>query len=483
MLLAILVIPVVAALLLCASPERHSRNICLLGCGLSAILSLALLVPGGAQADGFSWTLSRPWFPQYGVAFHLGVDAVSAILVVLTGFLGFVASAMPAKIAEGRGRGYFAAILVAMSATSGAFMALDLLTFYVFFEACLVPIFLMVGGYGSGDRSRATMKFFVMTVAGSLLMLAGILTLRVTVGSFDYSEIQSAFYGGQIPVWAGSLALAGFVAGFGVKSPIVPLHTWLPDVYRAAPTAGVVLLSGAMAKLGTYGFLRFVVEMMPREAGSIAPVMVWLSVVGIVYAAWIATTQRDIKRVIAYSSISHIGYILAGVFSGSGTAVSGAILQMVNHGIVVGALFLLAGAVEDRWGTVRLDALGGIWQETPVLARIFLIVVLASAGLPLTNGFVGEFLILVGLFERYPAAAAVGATGAVWSAIYLLTMYRTAAYGPSASGAAPGDLDRSERLILGAMVVLIFLLGTTPSPLLNMFREATPSVGAMGETR
>ncbi|MFM7320102.1 MAG: NuoM family protein, partial [Armatimonadota bacterium] len=311
----------------------------------------------------------------------------------------------------------------------------------------------------------------------------GILALRVSTGSFDFSEVQTAFYGGQIPAWAATLALVGFVAGFGVKSPLVPLHTWLPDVYRAAPTGGVVLLSGAMAKLGTYGFLRFVIEMMPREAARIAPGIVWLSVVGIVYAAWIAATQRDIKRVIAFSSISHIGYILAGLFSGNGNAVAGAVLQMVNHGIVVGALFLIAGVIEDRWGTVRTDGLGGIWQSTPVLGRIFLIVVLASAGLPLTNGFVGEFLILVGLFDRFPAPAIVGATGAIWSAVYLLTMFRAAAYGQAKQRCAVPDLDGRERLLLGATVVLIFLLGVVPSPLLRMFREATPVIGITGETR
>jgi NADH-quinone oxidoreductase subunit M len=474
----LILVPALSALLLAFLPRTQSRLIACLGALVTFLLS-ALLLRGSQNLEGFyESTLQKSvWLPALGIHYQVGVDGVGALLVVLTTLLAAFGVVTPFKLYEGKEKTYFGALLLLEATLIGAFSALDLVLFYVFFEACLLPVWFLIGVFGGEKATKALMKFFIYTVVGSLVMLSSILWLGGRFHSFDYLVIQAGVAKlapmGMLGVWL----MLGFAVAFAVKTPLFPFHSWQPEAYAACPTAGVVLVSGAMAKLGTYGFYRFCLMLFPDAAKTCAPLLIGLAVTGILYGALVAAMQRDVKRLIAYSSISHLGYVVMGLFSGTAQGVSGALLQMLNHGITVGGLFLVLGLIEEQTGTLKIRSLGGLWDRVPVLARIFLILTLASVALPLTNGFVGEFLILLGTFQTFPAAAALATTGVIWSAVYMLWMFQRVVYGPAhAEHTVLNDITGTSRFVLTLIVVLVFALGIYPRGFLDLMIPSVPVV-------
>lgn len=467
----LILVPVLAAALVAFLPKAQSRLIACLGVLVTFLLS-ALLMTGTQNAAGFyEGTLQKSsWLPVLGISYQVGVDGIGALLIVLTTLLSALAVVTPFKVAEGKERLYFGALLLLEATLIGAFSALDLILFYVFFEACLVPVWFLIGVFGGAKATKAVMKFFIYTVVGSLLMLAAILWLGVRFQSFDYLQLQASLTKAPLLGMVGVWVMLGFAIAFAIKTPLFPFHSWQPETYAACPTAGVVLVSGAMAKLGTYGFYRFCIMLFPDATRTCAPLFVGLAVTGILYGALVAAMQRDVKRVIAYSSISHLGYVVLGLFSGNTQGVSGALLQMINHGITVGGLFIVLGLIEEQTGTLKIRSLGGLWERVPVLARIFLILTLASVALPLTNGFVGEFLILLGTFQTYPAAAALATTGVIWSAVYMLWMFQRVVYGPARAEHTLTDIKGTPLIVLGLVVGLVFALGVYPRAFLKLIQ-------------
>jgi NADH-quinone oxidoreductase subunit M len=487
----LLLIPLLTAVAIGVAPARLARTIALVGAVLTFVCSLPLLgLVGQAPGTGFADETNVAWLTNLHVRYHLGVDGVAALLVLLTTFLQIFAVGYSQETVTTRVKEYYIALTIMEGALIGAFTSLDLILFYVFFELSLIPVFLLIGIWGGRRRGPAAVKFFVYTVIGSLLMLAAILYLGLQAGSFDLSAVESHFASaGALAPDVEILLFLGFAIAFAIKTPIFPFHTWLPDAYAESPIACTVMLSGAMAKLGTYGFYRFCFALFPNASFQLAPAFIALAVIGIVYGAWIAAVQQDVKRVIAYSSVSHLSFVVLGLFSFTAPgqivpqALQGALLQNINHGISTGALFLLVGMIETRRGTRRIADLGGLWEQMPLFGRIFLIVVLSSIALPLTNGFVGEFLILLGAFQANPIAAAIATTGVIWSAVYMLWMFQRVMYGPVTDPATRRlrDLSGRETALIVPFVLLIFLFGLFPTLIsrgLNLNPGTVPPGGA-----
>lgn len=481
----LILVPVLCAGLVALTGRSAARPIACVGALVTFLLStLLLFLRGESNAQGFYLnTLQKSeWIPVLGIHYQVGVDGIGALLIVLTTLLGALAVVTPFKLYAEKEKTYFGALLLLEATLLGAFSALDLVLFYVFFEACLIPVWFLIGVFGGEKATKALMKFFIYTVVGSLVMLSSILWLGGRFQSFDYLVIQAGLVKaaplGMLGVWL----LLGFAVAFSVKTPLFPFHSWQPETYAACPTAGVVLVSGAMAKLGTYGFYRFCIQLFPEAVPTVAPLFVGLAVVGILYGALVAAMQRDVKRLIAYSSISHLGYVVLGLFSGTAQGISGALLQMINHGITVGGLFLVLGLIEEQTGTLKIRSLGGLWERVPLLARIFLILTLASVALPLTNGFVGEFLILLGAFQTFPTAATLATTGVIWSAVYMLWMFQRVVYGPARAEHTISDLSGTPRLVLSLVVILVFALGVYPSGFLNLL-QPSPALTAAAEVK
>lgn len=468
LLSVLLLLPAIVALVISLSPANLARTLAVLGASVTFLGSLGLLLfPATVGATGFRFEEVYPWIPSLGIGYHLGVDGPAILLIVLTTFLQLFAVLYSYQHPPLNSRSYFALLMALETAMIGSFCALDLVLFYAFFEACLVPTYFLIGIWGGRRRVPAATKFFVYTVVGSLLMLAAIIGVNLTTGanSFDFTVLRQAMVGSTMGQATALTLFAGFAVAFAVKAGVFPFHTWLPDTYAEAPTAATVLLSGVLAKLGTYGFYRFCIGLFPDAAHTAAPIMVTLGVVSIIYGALIAAVQNDVKRVFAYSSISHIGFITLGLFAFTPSALQGAFLQMINHGISSGGLFLIAGMIGVRRGTTSIRQLGGLWEQMPLLGRLFLIVTLSAIALPLTNGFVGEFLILIGAFQTYPWATAVATTGVIWSAVYMLYLFQRVMYGPVERPAVRRmrDITGVEPMILGVFVLLIFVLGVFPT--------------------
>ena len=474
LLTILLLLPLVTAGLIAFAPARSARTLAVAGAALTLLASL-LLVGGGSPtgANGFAWEENHVWLPAVGVHYHVGVDGASTLLILLTTVVQLLATLYSFRYVTENPRPYFALLMALESAIIGSFCALDLILFYAFFEACLVPPYFLIGIWGGKRRVQAATKFFVYTVVGSLLMLAAIigvyLNARTNLGlagaTFDVVGLHTLLAQTPLPLATTLFLFAGFAVAFAVKTGVFPFHTWLPDTYAEAPPAVAAVLTGLLAKLGTYGFYRFCIFLFPEAAHVFAPYMVALGVVSIVYGALVATVQRDLRRVLAYSSISHLGFVVVGLFAFTPQALSGAILQMVNHGISASALFLLAGMILERRGTTVIRQLGGLWEQMPVFGRVFLIVVLSSIALPLTNGFVGEFLILLGAFQTYPWATAIATTGVIWSAVYMLWMFQRVMYGPvdKPMSRRLRDIGGLDWAVLAPAVALIFLLGIFPA--------------------
>lgn len=470
----LIILPLLFAIICGFVPQTQAKVVGLAGAALTFLASLFLLLGGGGDIGGFGFVENHPWLASLGVSYHVGVDGPAMLLIAMTTFLTLFAVLYSQNKNWTRAKEYYAFILLLEACAIGAFCSLDLVLFFVFFEASLIPTYFLIGIWGGRGRLAAANKFFVYTVVGSLLMLASIIGLYVYTGTFDFVNIRTYLAANPLDTNVALWLLAGFVVAFAVKTGVFPLHTWLPDTYAEAPTAGTVLLSGVLAKLGTYGLFRFCLGLFPGASETIAPFMMGLAVVSIIYGALVATAQKDAKRVLAYSSISHLGFVVLGLFSLTPQGLSGAILQMVNHGISSGAAFLLLGMIHDRRQTTLIRNLGGLWEQMPVFGRIFLVVVLSSIALPLTNGFVGEFLILLGAFQTYPVAGAFAATGVIWSALYMLWMFQRVMYGPvdKPENRRLLDLSPGERGVLVPFVIVIFLMGIYPAPFLRKLDAA-----------
>ncbi len=482
MLSALVIVPAVAAVLVALVPARHAPLARWLGVAAATgvgVLSVGLLWPFEVGDPGFQLVVDRSWIAELGVSWHLGVDGISLFLVLLTGVLFplVMAGVSPhAEAAHHDARAYTAWLLVLEAGCMGAFLALDLFVFFVMFEVVLVPMYFLIGGWGYGESSKAATKFFLFTMAGSAFLLVGVLAVAFlnqrATGTLTFDLVTLAEHQ-ELATGTGRWLFLAFAAAFAVKTPIFPLHTWLPDAHTQAPTAGSVILAGVMLKLGTYGFLRFAIYLFPEAAAYFAPLLVTLGVIGIVYAAVVAAVQPDLKRLIAYSSVAHLGFIVLGLFAFTRQSLTGSVVQMVSHGVSTGALFLLVGMIYERRHTREVAKLGGLQKSAPVLAATFTIVMFSSIGLPGLNGFVGEFLILLGSFETRRWWVVVATTGVILAAVYLLWAYQRVFHGtPEGENARMPDLTLREGLVLVPLLAAIVFMGVYPRPVLDRVQPA-----------
>ena len=462
----------VAALLVLRSDDHKWIRRIALAASIAEFLVSLFLLRGFDMGDAaFQMQEKYDWIGQSGQAaihYHIGVDGISLFLVILTTFLTPLAILCSWESIQENVKGFFIALLVIETAMIGVFVSLDLFLFFVFWELTLIPMYFMIGMWGHERRIYAAIKFILYTMLGSILMLVAILWLYNEANTFDFPEILSLIQTGQIvfPPHTELLLFGAFFLAFAIKVPLFPLHTWLPDAHTEAPTAGSVILAGVMLKLGTYGILRFCIPLFPSAAKTMAPTIAVLAIIGIVYGALVATVQTDLKRLVAYTSVSHLGFVVLGIFAFDPTAIQGAIYQMLNHGVSTGALFLAVGMLYDRRHTHEIKQFGGLATPMPVLMSFFLFIALSSLALPPLNGFIGEFLILIGTFKYHHAWASWASTGAVLSAIYLLWAYQRVALGEVTvdKNRTLPDASKRERAILVVMALVILFMGVA-SPL------------------
>ena len=484
MLTLLVLTPLLGALVISLIPARRRELHLPLGMALSvAPLGLAGAVFFSFEKGEASFQMVEKvvWWEPWGVSWQLGVDGISLGMVALTAILFPLSLAVSDSISHRR-KAFVVAMLFLETGLIGSFLALDLLLFFVFFEVILVPMYLIIGVWGGERRVYAAVKFFIYTAFGSALLLAGIIALAVMHASqtpegalsFDYLALLALDISPTAQMWLfGAFALA-----FAIKVPLFPFHTWLPDAHVEAPTAGSVLLAGVLLKLGTYGLLRFNLTLFPEATVSLVPVLAVLAVVGIIYGAVVAIVQPDLKKLVAYSSVSHLGFVVLGIFALTSAGLQGAVIQNVNHGLTTGALFLLVGMLYDRRHTKQISDFGGLATPAPIMAGFFLFMAFASIGLPGLNGFVGEFLVLVGSFPSLPALAVVAAFGVVLAAIYMLWAYQRVFTGPltRAENRKLVDLSPKEIAVLAPLAALVLLLGLYPGILLD---RTAPSVEAI----
>jgi NADH-quinone oxidoreductase subunit M len=470
-------LPAVAALILAVflrgddvAAQRNAKMLALIATTATFVISLLLLVGFDPKDTGFQFVESRDWI--VGLTYKMGVDGISILFVMLTTFL------MPITILSCWGVGtrvkeYMIAFLMLEALMLGVFCALDLVLFYLFFEAGLIPMFLIIGIWGGANRIYAAFKFFLYTFLGSVLMLVAMIAMYFAAGTtdiptlmtFDFSSDPIALLGMTVTGGLQTLLFLAFFASFAVKMPMWPVHTWLPDAHVQAPTAGSVVLAAILLKMGGYGFLRFSLPMFPVGADFLTPLVFWMSAIAIVYTSLVALVQTDMKKLIAYSSVAHMGYVTIGIFAANQQGVDGAIFQMLSHGFISGALFLCVGVIYDRMHTREIDAYGGLVNRMPAYALVFMFFTMANVGLPGTSGFVGEFLVLVGIFQVNTWVAAVATSGVILSAAYALWLYRRVTLGALVKEALATiqDISRRERAIFAPLIVMTLLLGVYPA--------------------
>jgi NADH-quinone oxidoreductase subunit M len=464
---------------------RAIRTFALIITILTFIFSLHLIAHFDSTTSDFQFRIDAPWIPAYGINYSMGIDGISVFLILLATVLSPLAILASWSIHD-RLKEYFIFMLLLETGMIGVFASMDLFLFYVFWEIMLIPMYFLIGVWGGERRVYAAMKFVLYTMVGSVLMLVAIIALYFMHGdatgtfTFSYPQIQSALASGKMVLSPGIelwLFLAFFLA-FAVKVPLFPFHTWLPDAHVEAPTAGSVLLAGVLLKMGTYGLIRFNLPLFPHISHLFAPLISMLAIIGIVYGALVAMVQPDMKKLVAYSSVSHMGFIVLGIFSFTTEGTEGAIYQMLNHGVSTGALFLLVGIIYDRRHTRLIEEFGGLANRMPLYAAFFLFVTLSSIGLPGLNGFVGEFLILLGTFGANHARAAVAALGVILSAVYMLWMYQRVIWGEikNERNANLMDLVGRERVMLIPLLILIVWMGVYSS---HFLRPMDASVGKL----
>jgi NADH-quinone oxidoreductase subunit M len=455
---------------------------------LGFLVSLPLWFRFDRAASGFQFVEKMSWIPTIGVSYNMGVDGISTLLILLTTLLGAIAILSSWKAIHDRVRQFYVFLLLLQVGMLGVFCALDMFLFYVFWEVMLVPMYFLIGIWGAERRLYAAIKFFLYTLVGSVVMLLGILALYFRSKGLPGLEATGTFDVTQWFTMAGSLpfefqkwVFLAFFLGFAIKVPMFPFHTWLPDAHVQAPTAGSVILAGVLLKMGTYGFIRFSLPLLPAATLWAVPWMVTLSIIGIVYAALVTLVQKDMKKLIAYSSVSHLGFVMLGMFALNPLGLEGSVLQMINHGLSTGALFLIVGMVYERRHTKEIAQFGGLAHVMPVYATLTLIIFLASMGLPLLNGFVGEFMILQGAFAANRVWAYWAVSGIVLGAAYLLWLYQRVFWGKitNEDNRHLVDLDRRELATLVPLVALCFWIGIYPKPVLDFLHAPVKHVAAV----
>jgi NADH-quinone oxidoreductase subunit M len=456
---------------------------------LNFVVSLAIFSQSSPSANGFFFEQNVPWIRAINTNYHIGVDGLSFWLVLLTTFIMPIAVLSTWHAVEKRPTAFYVFLLLLESAMIGVFVSLDLLVFYLFFEASLIPMFFLIGVWGGQNRIYAAVKFFIFTALGSLLMLVAIIGLYYVYadqtglgGSFDFVSILNAMKSGNIILspQTGMLLFLAFALAFSIKVPLFPFHTWLPDAHTEAPTAGSVILAAVLLKMGTYGLMRFNFALFPDQARETAWIFITLAIIGIIYGALVAMVQPDVKRLVAYSSVAHMGFVMLGMFSFTETGMQGAVYQMLNHGVSTGALFLLVGFIYERRHTRQISDFGGLANVMPLYTTLFVIATMSSVGLPFLNGFVGEFLIMIGMFQsqvlsvtsivnwNYIAAMLAG-TGVIFAAVYLLWMVQRVFFGKVTNAKNKNLLDLNAREVglLLPLIILMVVMGVYPRPFLD----------------
>src|SRR5688572_10785029 len=473
-------LPIAGAVVLAFFPRAATTAVKGFGLAVSVatfIISLGVLRGWDDAQAGFQFIENKAWIPQWGINYSLGIDGISLWLTLLTTFLVPLIFLAGWNSLHKHPKEYVISFLVMETAMIGAFLATDLLLFYIFFELMLLPMYLVIGVWGGANRIYAAVKFFLFTIAGSLLMLLAIIYL--VFQNYHQTGLPTFYildlYGTQLLPKAQLLLFFAFTLAFAIKVPLFPLHTWLPDAHVEAPTGGSIILAGVMLKMGTYGFLRFVLPFFPESSARWAGLMIALSVIGIIYGALVAWVQPDMKKLVAYSSVSHLGFCVLGIFAMNQTAIEGSILQMVNHGLSTGALFMLVGVIYERRHTRLLADYGGIGRTMPVFTTFFIIAVLSSVGLPGLNGFIGEFLILAGSFKSAPVATIIAASGVILAAIYLLWLVQKVFFGPITNEENRNIPEIAWNEIAAVVPLVIFMvwIGVRPNTFL---KKMEPSV-------
>ncbi|MET3790035.1 NADH-quinone oxidoreductase subunit M [Aquamicrobium terrae] len=453
--------------------RRNIRSITLLTTVFTFVVSLFVWIGFDNSQAGFQMVEKAEWLDS-GISYHMGVDGISMLFVILTTFLMPLCILASWESVQKRVKAYMIAFLLLETLMIGVFCALDIVLFYVFFEAGLIPMFIIIGVWGGKRRVYASFKFFLYTLLGSVLMLLAIMAMFWQAGTTDIPTLLAHDFPANMQTW---LWLA-FFASFAVKMPMWPVHTWLPDAHVEAPTAGSVILAGILLKMGGYGFLRFSLPMFPIASEMFAPFVFTLSVVAIVYTSLVALMQEDMKKLIAYSSVAHMGYVTMGIFAMNAEGIQGAIFQMLSHGLVSSALFLCVGVIYDRMHTREIDAYGGLVNNMPKYAVAFLIFTMANVGLPGTSGFIGEFLTLLGVFRVNTWVALFATTGVILSAGYALWLYRRVVFGALTKDSLKGMLDLSgrEKAVLYPLVVLTIFFGVYPAPVLDVTAQSVKTL-------
>jgi NADH-quinone oxidoreductase subunit M len=491
LLTILILLPVAGALglvlysFLSSRREEHYRWIALITTVATFAVSLLLLRGVGASGAEFRFEENISWIGSIGARYHLGVDGVSLWLVLLTTLLMPIAILSSWTAIRKRQVSYYAFLLVLEAAMIGVFVSLDLLLFYLFFEASLVPMFFLIGIWGGERRIYAAVKFFIYTAVGSLLMLVGIIALYFIYHTFDYATLLQAMTASPLTGRAEYWLFLAFALAFCIKVPLFPFHTWLPDAHTEAPTAGSVILAGVLLKMGTYGLLRFNLALFPNASRNWAPYIIILAVIGIIYGALVAMVQPDVKRLVAYSSVSHMGFVVLGLFSFTELGMQGALYQMLNHGVSTGALFLFVGFIYERRHTRMISEFGGLAKPMPWFSTLFVIASLSSIGLPFLNGFVGEFLILIGMWTSTAVSFSwivtmLAGTGMIWAAVYMLWMLQRVVFGSITNdeNARLSDLNNREVALLLPLLILMLFMGVYPRVFLDRSKASVETIRA-----
>ena len=459
--------------------DLNSKRVALYTSLFNFALSLVLLSRFDPEIADFQFVEKHVWFSALDISYHMGVDGISLFFVLLSTLLTPLCIVASWKSIKTRVREYMIAFLVLETFMIGTFCALDAMLFYVFFEGVLIPMFIIIGVWGGARRVYSAYKFFLYTLLGSVLMLVGLLTLMIQTGTSDIPSLMEQPVAGTLQMW---LFLA-FFASFAVKMPMWPVHTWLPDAHVEAPTAGSVILAGVLLKMGGYGFLRFSLPMFPVATEFFAPLVFWLSVIAIIYTSLVALRQNDMKKLIAYSSVAHMGFVTLGIFTATTQGVEGGVFQMISHGVISAALFLCVGVVYDRLHTREISRYGALVKNMPKYATVFMVLMLGSVGLPGTSGFVGEFLTLMGAFQVDTVVAVFATTGVVFGAAYMLMLYRRIFFGEvvNADAASLKDIKGREYLVLVPLVLLVLWMGIAPGYVMERIGPSVQKVIAQYE--
>ena len=481
--------PALGALALLILPGKQHDTIklfSLLFAIVTFIVSIFLYVGFDPVAHPMQFEFQRDWIASLGISFHMGIDGISLLLIVLTALLTILAILCSWNSITTNIKGYYVSLLLLTTGMIGVFCSLDLFLFYVFWEVMLIPMYFIIGLWGGPRRIYAAIKFVLFTMFGSLLMLVAILYLvfeyKAYAGqlSFNMLELMKMPIEFNTQMWL----FAAFALAFAIKVPLFPFHTWLPDAHVEAPTAGSVILAGVLLKLGTYGFIRICLPMFPDATVAFTPYISILAIIAIIYGALVAMVQKDVKSLVAFSSVSHMGFVMLGLFALNIQALEGAVLQMINHGISTGALFLIVGMIYERRHTRLISDFGGLAKVMPVFSAAFLIITLSSIGLPFTNGFIGEFLILLGVFKENNIYGILATSGVILSACYMLWMYQRVVFGQitNVENEKLTDLSMREKIILAPLIALIFIIGIYPKPLLEILEPSVHQIQQIVQT-